>query len=162
MEENVLDMTLAGSILDEYDSNSDNLIEILQKCQEEYGYLPEAVMNLVAGHLHVSQSYVMGVASFYSQFRFTPVGKYMIKLCTGTACHVNNADKIDKAIFEVLGIHDGETTGDGLFTLNHVACLGCCSLAPVMMINNETFGSLNREKTIRILKEYIKAEKENS
>ena len=95
----------------------------------------------------------MGVATFYSQFRLNPVGKYLIMLCQGTACHVNGSQQIEKTINEYLGIKDGETTDDGLFTLKNVACLGCCSLSPVMMINDETYGSLTPEKAISIFKE---------
>ena len=101
----------------------------------------------------------MGVATFYTQFRLTPVGKYMIMLCKGTACHVNGAERIESAICEELSISDGETTEDGLFTLKCVACLGCCSLSPVMMINEDTYGSLTPEKAINILRE-IRAKEE--
>ena len=93
----------------------------------------------------------MGVATFYTQFRLKPVGKYLIMLCQGTACHVNGSERIENTIKEHLGICDGETTADGLFTLKNVACLGCCSLSPVMMINDETYGSLTPEKTVSIL-----------
>ncbi len=93
----------------------------------------------------------MGVATFYTQFRFQPVGKYFIMLCKGTACHVNNSDLIEKTINEHLNLHDGETTEDGLFSLKNVACLGCCSLSPVMMINGEAYGSLTPDKTKEIL-----------
>ena len=102
---------------------------------------------------------VMGVATFYTQFRFKPVGKYLIMLCQGTACHVNGSERIEKAIKEELGISDGETTDDGLFTLKNVACLGCCSLSPVMMINEETYGSLTPEKVKTILKNLKEGEK---
>ena len=94
----------------------------------------------------------MGVATFYSQFRLKPVGKYLIMLCQGTACHVNGSQRIEAAITQELGIADGETTDDGLFTLKNVACLGCCSLSPVMMINGETYGSLTPSKTVEILR----------
>ena len=91
--------------------------------------------------------------TFYTQFRFKPVGKYLILLCCGTACHVNGAKKIEETICEELGIKDGDTTDDGLFSLKVVACLGCCSLSPVMMINDETYGSLTPDKVKKILKE---------
>jgi NADH-quinone oxidoreductase subunit E len=94
----------------------------------------------------------MGVATFYSQFRFKPVGKYLILLCKGTACHVNGADAVAAAIKDELGIGDGETTADGLFSLKTVACLGCCSLSPVMMINETTYGSLTPARTREILR----------
>lgn len=94
----------------------------------------------------------MGVATFYSYFRLQPMGTYQIMLCDGTACHVNGSERIRTAITQELGIHNGETTEDGMFTLNEVACLGCCSLAPVMMINGDTYGNLTPEKTIKILR----------
>ena len=87
------------------------------------------------------------------QFRTQPVGKYLIMLCQGTACHVNGSERIKAAICETLGIEDGGTTADGLFSLKTVACLGCCSLSPVMMINEDTYGSLTPQKTIAILNE---------
>ena len=102
----------------------------------------------------------MGVATFYAQFRLQPVGKYLIMLCKGTACHVNGSDLIEKTVTETLGIKDGETTPDGLFTLKNVACLGCCSLSPVMMINDETYGRLTPQKTKEILAQLAEAAKE--
>jgi NADH-quinone oxidoreductase subunit E len=93
----------------------------------------------------------MGVATFYSQFRFKPVGKYLILLCKGTACHVNGADAIAATIKEELGIADGDTTADMLFSLKEVACLGCCSLSPVMMVNDTTYGSLTPQKVREII-----------
>jgi len=101
----------------------------------------------------VKSAQIFGVATFYAQFRLSPIGENLIMLCKGTACHVNGADKIEEAIIEELNIHDGETTEDKLFTLNNVACLGCCSLSPVMMINGETYGSLTPQKAKKILKE---------
>ena len=100
-----------------------------------------------------SPAKVMGVATFYSYFRLQPMGTYQIMLCDGTACHVNGSDRIRTAITQELGIHNGETTEDGMFTLNEVACLGCCSLAPVMMINDETYGLLTPDKVRAIIKE---------
>ncbi len=98
----------------------------------------------------------MGVATFYTQFRLTPVGKNLIMLCKGTACHVNGADSIEKALCGELGISDGETTKDGLFSLKTVACLGCCSLSPVMMINENTYGSLTPEKAVAVIRDIRK------
>ena len=95
----------------------------------------------------------MGVATFYTQFRFEPVGKYLIMLCDGTACHVNGSAKIAETIRDYLQIENGGTTADGLFTLNIVACLGCCSLSPVMMVNEDTYGSLTPDKAVAILRE---------
>ena len=101
---------------------------------------------------------IYSVATFYAQFRLQPVGKYLIMLCKGTACHVNGSDMIEEAVCEHLGIKDGETTEDGLFTLNNVACLGCCSLAPVMMVKStdgeETYGNLTKSSVTKILDDY--------
>ena len=94
-----------------------------------------------------------GVATFYAQFRLAPAGKHIIKVCHGTACHVQNSNKISEALSEALMINDGETTTDGLFTLESVACLGCCSLAPVMMIGDNTYGKLTEKTATKIIKD---------
>jgi NADH-quinone oxidoreductase subunit E len=145
------DLSLLKDVLDEYASVKGSLITILQKAQDIYGYLPTDVIYHIAESVGTTPAEVMGVATFYTQFRLQPVGKYLIMLCQGTACHVNGSEKIETAICEHLGIKDGETTADGLFTLKDVACLGCCSLSPVMMINGETYGSLTPEKAISVL-----------
>lgn len=93
----------------------------------------------------------MGAATFYSQFRLESKGKYLVMLCSGTACHVGGSEKIAAAVSEYLGIESGRTTADGIFTLEKVACLGCCSLAPVMMINGEVYGNLSTESAVAIL-----------
>ena len=147
------DLSLLAPVLKEYKDVKGSLITILQKAQDIYGYLPTDVIYHIAEETGNTPAKVMGVATFYTQFRLTPVGKYLIMLCQGTACHVNGSERIEAAITEELGIKDGETTEDGLFTLKCVACLGCCSLSPVMMINEETYGSLTPEKAIRILNE---------
>lgn len=147
------DLSLLATVLKEYKDVKGSLITILQKAQDIYGYLPTDVIYHIAEETGNTPAKVMGVATFYTQFRLTPVGKYLIMLCQGTACHVNGSERIEAAITEELGIKDGETTEDGLFTLKCVACLGCCSLSPVMMINEETYGSLTPEKAIRILNE---------
>ena len=149
---NKSDLSLIKSVLDTYADIDGSLITILQHAQDIYGYLPADVLYHIAERIGSTPAQVMGVATFYSQFRLQPVGKYLIMLCQGTACHVNGSEKIEKAITEELGIADGETTSDGLFTLKNVACLGCCSLSPVMMINDETYGSLTPEKAKEILK----------
>ncbi|MBQ7131633.1 MAG: NADH-quinone oxidoreductase subunit NuoE [Oscillospiraceae bacterium] len=146
-----IDLSLLDAVLDEYAGIPGSLITILQKAQDIYGYLPTSVIYKVADATSCTPAKVMGVATFYTQFRFKPVGKYLIMLCKGTACHVNGSDTIAKTISEELGITDGETTEDGLFSLSFVACLGCCSLSPVMMINDETYGSLTPAKVKEIL-----------
>ena len=152
------DLTKLDAVFKEFAGDSHALISILQKAQEVYGYLPTDVIYAVAEHVGVSPAKVMGVATFYTQFRLKPVGKNLILLCKGTACHVNGADSIAKALEKELGITDGETTSDGLFTLKEVACLGCCSLSPVMMINETTYGSLTPEKATQIVRTIKSAE----
>lgn len=145
------DLSLLDPVFDELGNSEGSLITVLQRAQEIYGYLPTDVMYAVADRLSVSPARVMGVATFYTQFRLAPVGKYLIMLCKGTACHVNGAETIEKALCGELGIKDGETTADGLFSLKTVACLGCCSLSPVMMINEEVFGSLTSQRAVEII-----------
>ena len=153
------DLSLLNETLKKYKNIKGSLITVLQKAQEIYGYLPTDVIYKIAEEMSLTPAKVMGVATFYTQFRFQPVGKYLIMLCQGTACHVNGSERIEKAIMEELGISDGETTADGLFTLKNVACLGCCSLSPVMMINEETYGSLTPLKVKEILRELKEGEK---
>ena len=118
-----------------------------------YGFLPREVIEYISLKLKLKTAEVYGVATFYTQFRFEPVGRYLVLLCMGTACHVNGAKSIEEAIYDELGISDGETTQDGLFTLNNVACLGCCSLSPVMMVNGEAYGQLTGDKVKTIIGE---------
>ena len=154
----MVDVQLITPVLDELADVKGSLITILQKTQEIYGYLPEEAICCISERTGIAESEIMGVATFYTQFRLTPVGKYLIMLCQGTACHVNSSELILQTIKDELGIDDGETTKDGLFTLKCVACLGCCSLSPVMMINDDTYGSLTPDKTKKILKELREAE----
>ncbi len=152
-----VDLSLLSGVLDEYAKVKGSLITILQNTQELYGYLPKEAIELISKETGIAESEIMGVATFYTQFRFEPVGKYLIMLCQGTACHVNSSELILQTIKDELDINDGETTDDGLFSLKCVACLGCCSLSPVMMINEDTYGSLTPDKTKKILKELREA-----
>ena len=156
--DNEINLNLIKPVLDELGDVKGSLITILQKTQDIYGYLPKEAICCISERTGIAESEIMGVATFYTQFRLTPVGKYLIMLCQGTACHVNSSELIFQTIKEELGIDDGETTEDGLFTLKCVACLGCCSLSPVMMINENTYGSLTPDKTKKILKELREAE----
>ena len=145
-------MNLKLDYIYNYEQNPSSLIPLLQKTQENFGYLPKEALEEISRYLGVPLSRVYGVATFYAQFRFEPLGKYVIKICHGTACHVNGAVNISQAITEELGIEEGQTTEDGLVTLERVACLGCCSLAPVIMINNKVFGKLMPEKVRKLMK----------
>jgi NADH-quinone oxidoreductase subunit E len=119
------------------------LIPILQKIQTEFGYLPEQAIVRVAEFTGLAESKVFGVASFYAQFRFTPMGRNRVMVCRGTACHVKGAPRILAEIEKVIGIKEGETTPDLEYTLESVACIGCCGLAPCIMVNKEVHGRLN-------------------
>ncbi len=147
------DFSKLQPVLDEYAQVPGSLITILQKAQEIYGYLPKDVMYHIAREIGSTPAEVLGVATFYAQFRLSPIGKYNIMSCQGTACHVNGSERVSAAIATYLGIEAGQTTADGLFTLENVACLGCCSLAPVIMINGEAYGNLTPEKAINIIKD---------
>ncbi|MCL1952348.1 MAG: NAD(P)H-dependent oxidoreductase subunit E [Oscillospiraceae bacterium] len=153
---NCLDLTLLEPCLAEYAGTKGSLITILQTAQELYGYLPVDVLEYIAERTGVKPAKVMGAVTFYTQFRTKPVGKHLILLCQGTACHVNGSAEIEEAIREHLGVAEGEITADGLFTYNNVACLGCCSLSPVMMIGGKAYGSLTKQGAVKILKDIAK------
>lgn len=144
-------------VLEKYGKTPGSLITILQKTQDIYGYLSTETILHIASRTGIKPAKIYGVATFYTQFRLKPIGKNLIMLCKGTACHVNGADLIEESITEELFIKDGETTEDGLFTLNNVACLGCCSLAPVMMVKSgdtdETYGNLTKDSVKKVLRE---------
>ncbi len=144
-------------VLDKYAKVPGSLITILQKTQELYGYLSIDAINHISEATGIKPAKIYGVATVYAQLRLPPIGKNLIMLCQVTACHVNGSEMIEEAVCEYLGIKDGETTEDGIFTLNNVACLGCCSLAPVMMIQSadgdETYGNLTKDKVVEILAE---------
>jgi len=157
---NNIDLSLLKPVLNKYVKTSGSLITILQKAQDIYGYLPVEVLRFVASKTGVKPAAVYGVATFYTQFRLNPVGKHIILLCNGTACHVNGSEKIEDALCEELKIKEGETTADNMFTLESVACLGCCSLAPVMMIDGEAYGMLTPDKARQIVRDiYDKEQK---
>ena len=141
-----------NEVLSKYEGKPDNLIPLLQHIQSEYGYLPEESMQKVADYAQVPSSQVYGVATFYTQFRFTPVGKNKIMVCRGTACHVKGAPRITDEVEKELGIKEGETTEDGEYTLESVACIGACGLAPCMMVNDKVEAKLSPKK----IKEYFK------
>jgi len=157
---NIMSSEKITKILNEYSGKKGSLIPILQKTQEAYGYLSNENMKDIADGLGMSAAEVYGVATFYTQFRFTPVGKHIIKVCHGTACHVGGVKILDAMLKSKIGIDPGETTKDGIFSIQQVACLGCCSLAPVVMIGDTTYGQLTNDKFSKIIDNYYQAEKE--
>jgi len=143
-----------GATLWVYKGEKGALIPLLQSAQDTYGYIPESAIDGISEVTGIPSADIYGVITFYSQFRLKPLGKYVVKICDGTACHVNGSKDLISIIRDELGITNNETTEDGLFTLQEVACLGCCSLSPVIMINDETYGRLDSKKLKTILKEY--------
>ena len=138
----------------EFGEKEEAAIPILQGIQADYGYLPIDVMEAVCDASNIKKNRLYGVATFYSQFNLEKRGKHIIKVCKGTACHVKDADKLLLSLEQELGIGIGETTKDGLFTVETVACLGCCSLAPAIMIGEKVYGNLTPKKVKALLKDY--------
>lgn len=130
------------------------LIEMLQAVQEAHGYLPDSEMCRVAAHTGIPVSRVYGVATFYNQFRFQPQGEFVIKVCRGTACHVKGSLDILTTLENELGIKAGQTTRDRQFSIETVACIGACSIAPVIAVNEEFHGGLTTRSLIKLLKTY--------
>ena len=133
------------------------LIPLLQRAQETDGYITRERIAEIHRNCGIPVAQIYGVATFYAQFRLHPVGKNLIRVCHGTACHVSGANAITEVIEKHLGIRTGETTTDRLFTIETVSCLGCCSLAPVIMINNDTHGNLTEKEAKKVLRQYQKA-----
>jgi len=148
-----IDITLLEPCLNENIGVKGTLISVLQTAQDLFGYLPVDLLAYIAKRMKVKPAKVLGVATFYTQFRLKPIGKHLIPLCQGTACHVNGSSVIEEAIRGFVGVNEGEISEDGLFTYNNVACLGCCSLAPAMMIGEKTYGMLDKKKTVDVLTE---------
>lgn len=141
-----------GRALWQYRGQRSALIPLLQAAQETYGYVPEQAIHAIAGATGIPAAEVFGVVTFYAQFRLQPQGRHVLRLCTGTACHVNGASMLEETIEDELGIKRGETDEDRVFTLEPVACIGCCSLAPVIMVGDETYGKLDPRKLRRLLR----------
>lgn len=134
------------------DTSQGNLISMLQKAQEEFGYISENQVCQISKHLRISISKIYGVATFYAQFRFTKLPRHTIKVCLGTACHVRAGEKILAALERELNITCGETTSDYRFGLERVACFGCCALAPVVVIDNKVYSRMTPQKISTLLK----------
>lgn len=130
------------------------LMPIMQKAQGLFGYLSFETMELIADSLKIPVSDVYGVATFYAQFSLRPTGDYVVSVCTGTACYVKGAADVLEAVKKQLGIEAGETTEDGKFSIRDTRCLGCCGLAPVMMINDDVFGKVTPDEVKKILAKY--------
>ena len=146
------------AFINELGAKPEELIAILHRAQHIFGYLPREVQEFIADKLHINVSKVYGVVTFYSFFTMEKKGKYVINVCLGTACFVRGADKILKEFESKLGIKNGETTADGKFTLSSLRCVGACGLAPVVQVNDKTYGNVTIEDVAKILEEYSKEE----
>lgn len=139
------------TILKKHSNPEESLIAVLQDVQGVDGYISRESVEYLTEKTGIPSSRIMGVASFYAGFRLKPVGKYRIMVCMGTACHVNGSQRIGDTVKRVLGIDEGDITEDGLFSWEEVACLGCCSISPAMMINDTAYGNLTQDKVVSII-----------
>ena len=151
-----LDLSEVGHVVAQLDPRS-NLIAVLQRVQEFYGYLPEPVVDEIARLAGIPASRIYGIVTFYAQFSTEPSGRHKVYVCHGTACHVAGAPRITEALEQELGVGDGETTPDMSFTLDSVACMGACSQAPVMRVDADTFGNLTPDSTRKYIQEVLAA-----
>lgn len=141
------------TILARHEQSRDHLIPLLQEVQEQFRYLSPEAVAAVADHLQLSINDVYGVATFYAQFRFVPPGLHHIKVCEGTACHVRGSDRILESISRTTGIAPGQTSADGTFSLERVACFGSCALAPVVVVDDKVYGRMTAPKTQKLIEE---------
>jgi len=149
-----------NEILQRFDRDPRRLIAILQAVQDEYRYLPQPVLNYLATSLGIPRARVYGVATFYAHFSLEPKGKYIIRICDGTACHVNNSQALLDLVRDKLGIHEQKPTSeDMLFTLERVSCIGACGLAPVAVVDDRVYGQLGVQKLGEVLEQMVRAEK---
>lgn len=145
-----------------YQGAPGELIPLLQSAQDHYGYIPRRAIKHISSATSVPESTIYGVITFYAQFRLQPIGKYLIRICDGTACHVSSSQMLIETVEDELGIEVDGTTDDGLFTMLTVACIGCCSLAPVIMINEDTHGNLSPAMVRKLLRKVRRDERKSA
>jgi len=145
---------LKGVIEEEYNNDPENVIMILQAIQRSYNYLPRPSLEYLSEKIGIPLSKIYGVATFYSTFSLEPRGRNIISICLGTACHVRGGERIRERIEDALNISDGETTEDKCFTLESVRCIGCCSLGPVVKINEDVHGRISSDQVNKVLSKY--------
>ncbi len=150
-----LDLSKLDSVFEKHRGEEGALIPVLQEAQEIYGYLSEELLAAIGKRLHIPLSRIFGVVTFYAQFYTTPRGRYTVRVCRGTACHVRGGKNVLKAVQQALGIGEGETTPDFKFTFETVACLGACALSPVLLVNKNYYGKLTPAKVEQVLKQYV-------
>jgi len=153
-----IDLSNTRKIIRQYSEKKGLLIPLLQEIQATYGYVPKESVELIAKELSIFPVEIYGILTFYAQFYLTPRGKHTIKVCQGTACHVMGGEEILNYLSDKLGISEGETTKDGMFSLERVACLGCCGMAPVVVIDNNFYGRCSIQKVDTLVKKYYSEE----
>lgn len=153
-----IDLSVVDSIVYKHNIEPGAVMPILQEIQNTCGYVPPEAVQRIAEHMNIPASEIYGIVTFYSQFRLEPLGKNLIKVCHGTACHLGGAEMVAETLAQASGAHEGETSPDGMFTVERVACLGCCSLAPCIMINEEIHGRLTPESVSKVVTEFKKTE----
>ena len=149
-----IDWEKIDAIIENYKANPETLLMIMQDISDMYNYVPPEVIPILMERLRVRESLIYSVATFYKTISLEPRGKYIVNVCTGTACHVRGADKIMDALKEKLKIKEGQTTDDNLFTLEAVRCVGCCASGPVLTVNQETHGGLDRSGAVEVIEGY--------
>ncbi len=149
-----IDWQKIDEIIAKYNGNSEALLMMMQDISDIYNYVPKEVVPVLVKILGVKESLIYGVATFYKTISLEPRGKYIVSVCTGTACHVRGAEKIMEALQEKLSINEGQTTEDSLFTLEAVRCIGCCASGPVITVNKDTHGGLDRSGVLEVVNEY--------
>ncbi|AFV10667.1 NADH-quinone oxidoreductase subunit E [Thermacetogenium phaeum DSM 12270] len=145
-------------IVNSYPPERRHILAIMQDLQKHFYYLPKEALQMTAEHVNVPMTVVFSMATFYKAFSLVPKGRVVLKTCDGTACHIKGSNIVIDEIYKILGIKPGETTPDGQFSLETVNCLGCCSLAPVMMVNDQVYGHLTPDKTAEVIKKFSKTE----
>ncbi|MDP2873422.1 MAG: NADH-quinone oxidoreductase subunit NuoE [Bacillota bacterium] len=153
-EERSFERTALDEILSHYEGQPGALIPVLQQAQDAYGYLPRPVIAAIAERLRLPAARIYGVATFYAQFHLKPRGRHIVRVCLGTACHVRGGERIAEQLAESLGVAVGGTTEDRLFTLEKVACLGACGLAPAMVVDGTTYGRLTPKAALNVIERY--------
>jgi NADH-quinone oxidoreductase subunit E len=147
-------MKKLDGICEKYEGGKSSLVGLLQDVSEEFGYLPENVLEEISARLHIPLSRMYSLATFYTSFRLDPLGRHHCSVCVGTACHVRGAELVVGVIERELGIKAGETTPDGSFTLEKVNCLGACALGPLVVIDGEYHGKMDQRRATKLLKQY--------
>ena len=149
-----MDWQKIDEIIAGYDGDPESLLMIMQNINDIYNYVPPDVVPVLVDRLGVKESLIYGVATFYKTISLEPRGKYVVSVCTGTACHVRGAEKIKDVLREKMNIDEGQTTEDRLFTLEAVRCIGCCASGPVITVNKDTYGGLDRSRVLEVIDDY--------